>query len=103
MKMLRVFLANRGNIDHNQDPTKSLYGTWTDYFETVHDEQHASEMVRKYIEKYDLGGGNFVGGQIVTPEDEMIAYVSYNGRVWGKDSKYFAEEKARYERNYAAN
>ena len=43
--------------------------------------EEASSIVRKFIDKNDLGGGNWTGGQIYKNGKE-IAYVSYNGRVW---------------------
>jgi hypothetical protein len=49
--------------------------------------KQASNVVRAYIEKNDLTAGcgsdsnAFRGGQIFD-EDEVIAVVSYNGRIW---------------------
>ncbi len=97
MSKMKVFLANRGNIDFGQDPNKSIYGTWSDYHQEVKDEQEASEVCRKYIEKENIGGGAWVGGQIFK-DGEMIAYVSYNGRIWKKEDKYFEDHKRLYER-----
>ena len=34
-----------------------------------------------YIEQYDLGGGNWSGGQMFEA-GRQVARVSYNGRVW---------------------
>lgn len=31
---------------------------------------------------WDLGGGNWSGGQVYNAEGRVIAEVSYNGRVW---------------------
>jgi hypothetical protein len=42
----------------------------------------ASEVCRNFIEKFDLGSGNWTGGQIGNIEGKIIAHVSYNGRVW---------------------
>jgi hypothetical protein len=46
----------------------------------------ASRVCREYIEKYELGGGNWTGGTI-TVAGKKIARVSYNGRVWDMDEK----------------
>lgn len=42
----------------------------------------ASEVCKNFIEKHGLGSGNWTGGQIGNIEGEIIAHVSYNGRVW---------------------
>ena len=42
----------------------------------------AAAICRAYIEHYDLGGGNWNGGQIVNADGVVIGRVSYNGCVW---------------------
>lgn len=42
----------------------------------------ASKVCRNFIEKFDLGSGNWTGGQIGDINGKIIAHVSYNGRVW---------------------
>jgi hypothetical protein len=42
----------------------------------------ASEVCKNFIEKLDIGSGNWTGGQIGNIDGEIIAHVSYNGRVW---------------------
>ena len=59
-----VSLNNVGNIDHGQDPDKKLYGTNTGWVECSNFKE-ASKVVRDYIEQYNLGGGNFTGGDIL--------------------------------------
>jgi hypothetical protein len=44
--------------------------------------EKASEVCKNFIEKFDLGSGNWTGGQIGNNEGLIIAHVSYNGRVW---------------------
>jgi len=44
--------------------------------------QEAKELQRKYIIEFDLGGGNYVGGNIIDTNGNPIAYISYNGRIW---------------------
>lgn len=46
----------------------------------------ASRVCREYIERYELGGGNWTGGTI-TEKGKEIGRVSYNGRVWDTDGK----------------
>lgn len=94
--MYKVFLANRGNIDHRQDPNKFIFGTESDIYIEIEHPIDASEIVRQYIQNNDLGGGSFVGGQIVNEDDEMVGYISYNGRLWDKTSPYFEENKKMY-------
>ena len=45
----------------------------------------ASKVCLNFIEKFDLGGGNWTGGQIGDIDGNIIARVSYNGRVWEGD------------------
>ena len=48
--------------------------------------EEAQKAVRDYIEKHNLGGGNWAGGKVWTEENEYIGYISYNGRFWPDDS-----------------
>jgi len=41
----------------------------------------ASRRCRDYIEKFNLGSGNWVGGDVFENETK-IARISYNGRIW---------------------
>lgn len=75
-----VTLASVGNIDFGQDPGKPLPGVanstaWANSL------QEASETCRKFIADNGLGGGNWAGGD-VHEGGELVARVSYNGRVW---------------------
>jgi hypothetical protein len=38
----------------------------------------------EYIDKYDLGGGNWPNPEILHPINGNIGYISYNGRAWHK-------------------
>lgn len=42
----------------------------------------ASEVCRNFINQFELGAGNWTGGQIGDINGKIFAYVSYNGRVW---------------------
>ena len=53
---------------------------------TVADLADASKVCRTFIERNDLGGGNWTGGEI-TKDGKVVAHVSYNGRVWDGRSK----------------
>jgi hypothetical protein len=45
--------------------------------------KEASRECRQYIEEHNLGAGNWTGGEIYDAKTgEVVAHVSYNGRVW---------------------
>lgn len=75
-----VDLTNRGNPDFGQDPTRSMYGV-PERTTRVSSMREASLVCREYIDEHGLGGGNWTGGQIME-NGKIVAYVSYNGRVW---------------------
>lgn len=55
--------------------------------------KEASEICRNYITNFNLGGGNWAGGQVYHPKIGLIANISYNGKVWSLDnSRYFDED-----------
>lgn len=76
-----VKLSNVGNPDYRQDCTKPLPDT-TCGLAKVESLKEAVELCRLYIRFYDLGGGNWNGGQIVRDDGLVIGRVSYNGRIW---------------------
>ena len=78
---MKVLLSNCGNPDYGQHPDRPIYGTPGRKFEKVNSFKEASEKCLEYIKKYDLGGGNWIGGAIKDDSGKTIAYVSYNGRV----------------------
>jgi hypothetical protein len=54
-------------------------------FYAVSSFEEASAVCEAYIAKWDLGGGNWLGGGDIYGKDAIaIAEVSYNGRVWKK-------------------
>ena len=42
----------------------------------------ASRVVRDYIERNQLGGGNWTGGEVVDASGATVARISFNGRAW---------------------
>lgn len=90
--MLKVKLASVGNIDHGQNPYQPVFGV-PNQTKEVSSLEEASKVCREYIAEHELGGGNWSGG-FVFDGKEQIAYISYNGRIWEKDSPYFLTEKA---------
>lgn len=80
-----VYLQSRGNPDMGQDPQspQSPGGT-----KGVMDFVEASQVCRDYIVRWTLGGGNWTGGGVSSVKTgELVARVSYNGRVWSTTEK----------------
>lgn len=75
-----VSLSAHGNIDHGENPYAFLEGVphGTESAETIEELQ---QIVREYIDKYDLGGGNWTGGE-VKENGKVIGKISYNSRYW---------------------
>jgi hypothetical protein len=44
--------------------------------------KEASVLCGRFIDKYNLGSSNWMGGLVVDGNFKFIAQVSYNGRVW---------------------
>lgn len=74
---LFVVLGAVGNPDHGQ------YGTLVDrYTVAARDIPHASELCMAFIDRHNLGGGNWSEGDIVDYAGQKVGKVSYNGKVW---------------------
>lgn len=43
----------------------------------------ASRLCLAFIHQHCLGGGNWNGGQVYDDQGKQVAWVSYNGKVWG--------------------
>lgn len=76
---MKVLLASCGNPDYRQDPDKELWGCDRNKWVNVDSIKEASEKCVAWIERNDLGAGNWNGGRI-------IAHISYNGRAWKVDN-----------------
>lgn len=76
---LVVVCSSVGNPDMRQDPDSPIS---TEVLMPCDTFRTASKICRNYIDDWDLGGGNWAGGQVYHPTKGLIAYVSYNGRVW---------------------
>lgn len=79
-----VLLTSCGNPDRGQNPYEELWGVPTDraYGASIEELQR---IVRNYIEEYDLGGGNWAGGEVYDGTGNVIGHISYNGRYWTKE------------------
>jgi len=49
---------------------------------TVKDFKTASKTVKQFIKGHRLGSGNWDGGNLTDENGDIVAHVSYNGRVW---------------------
>ena len=76
----KVLLASVGNPDFGQDSRRSLPGVPRRTLR-VASLANASKACRAYIAHYELGGGNWLGGE-VQKDGKVIAQISYNGRAW---------------------
>jgi len=74
--MFRLKLASAPNPDYAEwfSPAPTRYIT-------VQSLKEASRKCREYIDDFNLGSGNWVGGQ-VSQNRKRIARISYNGRIW---------------------
>lgn len=74
--MFRVKLASAPNPDYDEwfapAPTRYI---------TVQSLKDASHKCREYISEFNLGSGNWTGGQVFQ-QRKQIARISYNGRIW---------------------
>jgi hypothetical protein len=52
----------------------------------------ARNLCLAFIAENDLGGGNWTGGEVRNDSGSLVAYISYNGRVW-RDRESFEEIK----------
>ena len=89
----QLLLAARGNPDYGQDPNRPPFGVPDEYL--VQREVQASPeavarsfavQVRAFCERYGLGDGNWVGGDI-WKDGQHLGRISFNGR-------FFAGEQA---------
>ncbi len=80
---MELLLKSCGNPDYYQDPNRPICPTLKVQVDTL---KIASDRCREYIKEENLGGGNWIGGQ-VTENNIQIAKISYNGRVWDNEGQ----------------
>ncbi len=85
-----VRLASVGNPDHGQNPRASVPGV-PRCTARVRSLAAASQACRLYIEHFELGGGNWIGGDVKIGH-RVVASVSYNGRVWNVEKDRLRSE-----------
>ena len=76
--MYRIILRSVGNPHFGQDPYQAMSPTEEIMVDTL---QQAAEAARAYIERHNLGGGNFPS-PCVFKGNQVVARISYNGRIW---------------------
>ena len=81
MAKYKVELNSVGNPDRGQNPLEQIDGAWANMAH-VDSIDEASRAVREYIEKHNLGAGNWAGGKVWTEDNQYLGYISYNGRFW---------------------
>lgn len=79
--MLRVVMMGMGNPDYGQSVFTMVAPVQV---AMVNDLAEASIVCRNYIAEHNLGGGNW-RGEIFDNAVELVAVVSYNGRVWSPE------------------
>jgi len=83
VKQYRINLESVGNPDYAQYAPVSNPET-----ATVTTFKEASKVCREYIEKWNLGGGNWPSCAVIDiATHKKVASVSYNCRVWDLDGK----------------
>ena len=77
--MYTVKLSTCGNIDKGQNPYEPMYSvpSYTLGCQTI--EEGIQEVIR-YIELFDIGSGNWTGGQVYDENDNLIGQIHYNGK-----------------------
>lgn len=74
-----VLLAARGNPDYRQDPNRPPHGVYADTVVGRETAEEAHHLVARFISGFDLGSGNWVGGDL-WEDDEHAGCFAYNGR-----------------------
>ena len=74
--MLILHLSSMPNPDHDE-----WFAPAPPFEVEVPDLDRASLVCTEYIEEFNLGAGNWTGGDVYRGE-QKIARISYNGRIW---------------------
>ena len=75
-----VQLESAGNVDFEEDPDVAYSRPMMLGVESL---EEASIAAQRYRDAYGLGGGNWIPAKIIdTATGDVVAEVSYNGKVW---------------------
>lgn len=77
--MYTVTLSSCGNIDYGQNPY-TPYENTPNMEVTAETIEQCQQFVQEYIDEYNLGSGNWSGGEIYDEKKNYIGKISYNGR-----------------------
>ena len=88
--MYKVTLKACGNIDHDENPylpivNKAYIESKVELCKSI---EECQKKVREYIEKYNLGAGNWIGGEVYEKTKNYVGRISYNGKFWDKKTEY---------------
>ncbi|WP_026977984.1 hypothetical protein [Flavobacterium tegetincola] len=61
------------------------------YFK-VNNFKEACDLCQNFINHFNLGGSNWIGGRIINESNNFIARISYNGRIWDNEDYEVAKE-----------
>lgn len=84
--MLYVTLSAAPNFDYDDSDPRAQVRVAPKKV-AVRDLKDASRACQAFIRQHELGGGNWTGGDVTDAHGQLVAKVSYNGRVWGPDKK----------------
>lgn len=79
---MKVLLSSVGNPDFGQNPNEQLWGAEPNRVVDINSFEEASAECTSFIHHNQLGSGNWTGGKVTDNNGNVIATVSYNGRVW---------------------
>jgi hypothetical protein len=87
-KTYLIELKSCGNPDFGQDPDREMSPCMLIDFKTI---EEAQNIQSDYLGEYDLGGGNWCGGNI-THMGKIVARMSFNGRVWESTTGVYSSD-----------
>jgi hypothetical protein len=87
-KRYLIELKSCGNPDFGQDPYRRMSPSMMIDFKTI---EEAQIIQSDYIQEYELGGGNWCGGNI-THMGKIVARMSYNSRVWESSTGIYSSD-----------
>ena len=90
---MEVILASCGNPDHYQDPYQPMWGCQDNRKVEVESIEEAVQICLQFVKRNDLGGGNWIGGQVLKNK-EIIAKIELSGVTFFPGDKYFSISEA---------
>lgn len=76
---MELILKSLPNPDHNESISPA-----PGFRIQVPSLENASKSCMEYIAKFNLGAGNWAGGDVYDGQ-RLVANISYNGRIWKVD------------------